>query len=134
MDGRALSGVRIPGTAAVLKNNVFAWTASGWLGCITGAHNNLFYGGTVRLERYAAGGVWTLRDNAFDSVALTNANAAVGNDHNGYLGLGQAQLPGSGGERPGAEQLHAHEPGGVAFVAVLPGVDRLGEQGQPQRD
>jgi len=30
-------------------------------------------------------------------VALTNANAAVVNDHNGYLGLGQAQLPGSGG-------------------------------------
>ncbi len=54
-------------------------------------------GGTVRLERYAAGGAWTLRDNAFDSVALTNANAAVVNDHNGYLGLGQAQLPGSGG-------------------------------------
>ncbi len=54
-------------------------------------------GGTVRLERYAAGGAWTLRDNAFDSVALINVNAAVVNDHNAYLGFGQAQLPGSAG-------------------------------------
>ena len=87
-----------PGTTAVLRNNVFAWTwhrGYGWP--VYEAYNNLFYGGTVRLERYAAGGAWTLRDNAFDSVALTNANAAVVNDHNGYLGLGQAQLPGSGG-------------------------------------
>ena len=87
-----------PGTTAVLRNNVFAWTwhrGYGWPAYEV--YNNLFYGGTVRLERYAAGGAWTLRDNAFDSVALTNANAAVVNDHNAYLGLGQAQLPGSGG-------------------------------------
>ena len=81
-----------------MKNNLFAWLWHwDYAWPVYSAYNNLFYGGSTVFERYPGAGTWTVRDNVFDGAALTLTNQAVVNDHNAYVGSGQAQLPGSGG-------------------------------------
>ena len=79
-----------------LTNNLFARTANKYYAWPQlSAYNNLFWGGSNRFDRYSGGGTWTFRDNAFHDTGLTNVNASVVNDHNGYLGVGQCQIGGS---------------------------------------
>lgn len=71
-------------------NRYFAWPE-------LGVYNNLFWGGSNRLERFQSGRAWVFRDNAFDNTGLTSLNAGVLNDHNAYIGSAQYRLAGSGG-------------------------------------
>lgn len=86
------------GSLIGLTNNLFARTAvkcHGWPQL--SAYNNLFWGGSNRLERFSSAASWTFRDNAFDSTSLTNAGASVINSHNAYIGAAQCAIGGSSG-------------------------------------
>lgn len=85
-------------TTVELKNNLFCGVQNRfWAWPVLNAYNNLFWGGSNRLDRYSSAGTWTFRDNAFHGTGLTNVNSAVVNDHNAYIGSGQYLLPGSAG-------------------------------------
>lgn len=71
-------------------NRYFAWPE-------LSVYNNLFWGGSNRLERFQTARAWTFRDNAFDNTGLISLNAGVLNDHNAYIGSAQYRLAGSAG-------------------------------------
>jgi hypothetical protein len=85
-------------TLLSLNNNLFVRVANYYQAWpqLT-AYNNLCWGGTNQFNRYPSSATWTFRDNSFDNTGLTNINSAVVNDHNAYIGTGQYQIGGSGG-------------------------------------
>src|SRR5207247_11479075 len=46
--------------------------------------NNLFQSGTLYLGHYASSGSWTIKDNLFDKVTLTQGTGTITNSNNGY--------------------------------------------------
>jgi len=63
------------------------------------AFNNTFVGGSLSLQ-LGATAQWTLRDNIFDSILLTDNGSAVANSHNAYRNVTGSGLQGASSTFP----------------------------------
>lgn len=74
-----------------LTNNCFERPDLTWFHSLSGSpstlylRNNLFWRGAVRLYRNTTGSTWEVKDNAFDTVGLTNGSVSFVNAYNGYI-------------------------------------------------